>query len=198
MRLTEWRTDAPARDALAQKVLAVLEPVLGALGAERDPHAWIAWGDDPGIRYTVLVPTGAGLIVCHVRVNVPGEGPRASAKLVRWSRVQLGELAVETQGGHRLVSFQVEGQVLRGADESADRVAAFAIALLAGSDGRPMPDLEGPRGRRATRSPAKASTAKPARGGASAGAAATTAGTATKGRRSTAVKALPAPRPSRG
>jgi hypothetical protein len=60
--------------------------------------------------------------------------------VTRWSRVQLGELAVETQGGHRLLSFQVEQQILRGADEDADRVARFAIELFAAIDGRPAPE----------------------------------------------------------
>ena len=72
----------------------------------------------------------------HVRVNVPGEGPRASGKVVRWSRVQAGELAVEIQGGHRLVTFQVDTQVLTGADDVADRIADFAQALFAAIDGR--------------------------------------------------------------
>ena len=53
----------------------------------------------------------------------------------------MGELGIETQGVHRIVSFQVEQQVLRGVDDQADRVAAFAIALFAAVDGRPMPDL---------------------------------------------------------
>jgi hypothetical protein len=59
--------------------------------------------------------------------------------LIRWSRVVIGELAVETQAGHRLLSFQVEQQVLRGADEEADRVAAFALRVVAGVEGRSIP-----------------------------------------------------------
>ncbi len=153
MRLSQWRTRAPVRDALGPKVSAVIAPLLVALGAEPDPHAWVAWGDDPASRYPVLVPTDAGLIVCHVRVNAAGEGPRASAKLVRWSRVQLGELGAETLSGHHIVSFQVEGQVLRGADEEADAISAFAIRLFAGADGRPIP-------------PAVEGRARPARGSA--------------------------------
>jgi hypothetical protein len=75
-----------------------------------------------------------------VRVNVAGEGPRAAAKLIRWNRVALGELAIETQGTHRLLSFQVEQLVLRGADAEADSVAAFALELFAAVDGRPAPE----------------------------------------------------------
>lgn len=166
MRLGEWRAAAPARDALGTKVLAVVTPVLTALGADADPHAWVTWGDDPSSRYTVLVPTPPGLIVAHVRVNVAGEGPRASAKLVRWSRVQVGELAVETQGGHRMISFQVESILLRGADDLADRIGSFALALLGAIDGRPLPDLDGVRPRRgrpaASRPAAKGSSARAA------------------------------------
>jgi hypothetical protein len=163
MRLTEWRTGAPNREALSNRVLDVVVPVLEALGAESDPHCWVAWGDDPGIRYMIFAPSPAGLIACSVRLSLPGEGPRASGKVVRWHRVQLGELAVETVGGHRLVSFQVESQVLRGADAAADRIAAFGLALFAAVDGRPMPDL-GARKRRRKRLPAKGAKASGAKG----------------------------------
>ena len=148
MRLSEWRA-TPARDGAGVKVAAVVGPVLAALGAGDDPHAWVAWGEEPGTRYAILVPTDPGLIVCYVRVAVLGEGPRATAKLVRWNRVAIGELAVDAQQGHRLVSFQVEQQVLRGVDSEADRVAAFALRVIAAIDGRPLPPVEetGRRGR---------------------------------------------------
>lgn len=139
MRLSEWRASAPHKDAATNKVSAVVDPVLAALGAERDPHAWVVWGEEAAARYSILVPIDAGLVVCFVRVNVPGEGPRASAKLVRWNRVSVGELGLETQSGHRLLSFQLEGQVLRGVDAEADRVAAFALRVIAAVDGRPLP-----------------------------------------------------------
>jgi hypothetical protein len=164
MRLSEWRAAAPTRESMTLKVLAVVEPVLSALGAERDPFSWVAWGDDPSVRYTVLVPGVGGLIVCHVRVNIPGEGPRASAKLTRWPRVQLGELAIETQSGHRLVSFQVDQYVLRGVDAEADRIANFALALFAAVDGRPMPELAKSRaGRGKTATTKRAATRKATR-----------------------------------
>ncbi len=142
MRLSEWRSAAPHKDAAAAKVAAVVDPVLTALGAGPDPHCWVAWGDEPGNRYSILVPTDPGLILTFVRANVPGEGPRATTKLVRWNRVAIGELSVETQGGHRMLSFQVEGQVLRGVDVEADRVAAFALRVIAAIDGRPLPPVE--------------------------------------------------------
>jgi hypothetical protein len=140
MRLSEWRAKPPNKDAVAAKVSAVVDPVLAAFGVGRDPESWIAWGEEPAQRYTILVPTAPGLVTCYVRVNVPGSGPRAAAKLVRWNRVQLGELAVETQAAHRLLSFQVEQLVLRGADAEADRIAAFALDLFAAVDGRPAPE----------------------------------------------------------
>jgi len=149
MRLSEWRASPPTRESMTLKVLGVVGPVLDAMGAEKDPSCWVLWGDDPGIRYTILVPTASGLVSCTVRVNIPGEGPRASAKLVRWNRVHLGELAVETQAGHRVATFQVDQQVLRGADAAAGRIAEFALALFAAVDGRPIPSLSGPRPRRA-------------------------------------------------
>jgi hypothetical protein len=88
---------------------------------------------------------------------VPGEGPRASGKIVRWNRVQLGELAVEIQAGHRLVTFQIETQALNGADATADAIAAFAQALFAAVDGRATlpsgPPKKAPSGRRGAAGP---------------------------------------------
>lgn len=140
MRLSEWPERAPHQGSMTPKVLAVLEPVLVSLGAQPDPSCWVAWGEDPAARYTVLVPTVAGLIQAVVRVNVPQEGPRASGKLLRWNRVQVGELAVETAAGHRLISFQCEGVVLRGSDDEVATITAFALEVFAAMDGRPVPD----------------------------------------------------------
>ncbi len=136
MRLSEWRGRTPHRDSMSSKVVAVIEPMLASMGAGPDPSCWVVWGDDPAARYAILVPTDAGLLQVHVRVLVPQEGPRASGKLVRWNRVQLGELAMEIAGGHRLISFQVESHVLRGSDEDADAIAAFGLMLFAAIDGR--------------------------------------------------------------
>jgi hypothetical protein len=136
MRLSDWQPRAKHRDAMTPKVIASATDALALLGAGRDPECWIVWGDDPGIRYTILAPVLAGLVNVNVRVNVPGEGPRSSGKIVRWHRVQLGELSVETQGGHRLITFQVDSQLLRGTDTDADEVASFVEGLLAAMDGR--------------------------------------------------------------
>jgi hypothetical protein len=152
---------------LTPKVVAVIEPVLLALGAEREPRCWIVWGDDPAIRYQVFAPTEAGLVHVHVRVNVPQEGPRASGKLIRWGRVQLGELAVEIVHGHRLLTFQAEGQVLNGTDADADRISAFALELFARVDGRPVPAAATTpaRATRATKPAAtRAATTRPTKG----------------------------------
>lgn len=140
MRLSDWAARAPHKDAMAPKVVAVVTPALTAMGAEADPSCWVVWGDDPAVRYTILAPTPAGLVQVHVRVNVPQEGPRASGKLVRWNRVQVGELAVEMASGHRLLTFQVESNVLRGSDADADAIAWFALELFAAIDGRPAPE----------------------------------------------------------
>lgn len=158
MRWSVWRAKAPFKDSIAPKVLAVVDAALAGLGADPDPECWVAWGDDPRSRYMLFVPTASGLVQVNVRVTVPGEGPRAGGKVVRWSRVQLGELAVEIQGGHRLVTFQVEGQVLNGADAAGDAISVFAQALFAAIDGRSAP------------APAKARTATQAKTGKAAGA----------------------------
>jgi hypothetical protein len=174
MRLSEWRKRAPSRDSVSPKVQAVVDPALGMLGAPGDPDCWVVWGDDPGVRYMILAPTQSGLIQLNVRVNVAGEGPRASGKVVRWNRVQLGELGLEMQGGHRLISFQVETQVLNGADATADAIAGFAQVLFAAVDGRPAPATPGTPPRRAAIGPGRSATgmgARPAAAGGTASAA---------------------------
>jgi hypothetical protein len=137
MRLREWPKHAPHKESMTPKVLAVLEPVVTGLGAKTNPSCWVAWGDDPRARYTVLVPTPPGLIQAIVRVNVPQEGPRAAGKLIRWNRVQTGELAIETASGHRLISFQCEGIVLHASDDEGDAISAFALEVYAAIDRQP-------------------------------------------------------------
>lgn len=139
MRFTEWPSRSPSRDSMAPKVMASTTSALVLLGAGHDPECWIAWGDDPAVRYTILAPAIAGLVIVNVRVNVPGEGPRAAGKIVRWQRVSVGELSVEIQGAHRLITFQVESQLLHGADETADEVASFVDTIFAAIDGRWKP-----------------------------------------------------------
>jgi len=152
MRLSDWRGLAPYKGSVSPKVLAVVETALISLGAGSDPDCWIAWGDDPSVRYLIFAPTPGGLVQVNVRVNVPGEGPRSAGKLIRWHRVQVGELSVEIQGGHRMLSFQVESQILHGTDVEADAVAAFVGSLFAAMDGRApavtppeVIELSGPR-----------------------------------------------------
>jgi hypothetical protein len=137
MRLTDWVDAAPTPGVVGPRVLGVVEPVLGALGVASDADVWVIWGEEPEVRWTILAPTLAGLATVFVRVNVAQEGPRASGRLTRWPRVQVGDLAIEMQGTHRVVATTVEGQVLRGIDESADRIAAFVAAIYAAIDGRP-------------------------------------------------------------
>lgn len=162
MRMSDWRTRAPHKDALTPKVLAVIDPVLASLGAEPDPSAWIVWGEDPGVRYVMLVPTDAGLLQVLVRVNVPGEGPRASAKVIRWARLQVGELGLEMVSGHRMLGFQVESHILRGTDDDGDAMASFALELFARIDGRPFTPRTVKRGRSATSSAGSTAVARSA------------------------------------
>jgi hypothetical protein len=140
VRLSEWCALAPVSGAVSPKVLAVVEPILAALGATRDPSCWVSWGEEPATRWGILAPTPAGLVTVAVRVHIPQEGPRTSGKLVRWPRVQVGDFAVEMQAGHRFSSASVEGVVLRGRDEEADRIGAFLQVVFAALDGRPLPE----------------------------------------------------------
>ena len=139
MLLSEWRKTAPNRECMSNKVLAVLKPVLANLGADGDPACWVIWGEDPEFRYSVMAPTPAGLVSVAVRLGggAGGDGnPRATGKLVRWGKLQLSELGVEAADGHRIVAVQVEGQVIKGTDDEADRICEFLLGLMAGIDGR--------------------------------------------------------------
>jgi hypothetical protein len=160
MRLSGWRAHAPAAEAVSAKVVRVIESALTTIGAETDPECWVVWGDDASIRYLMFIPIDSGLVQVNVRVSVPGEGPRAAAKVIRWSRVQVGELAVEIQGGHRLVTFQAEGQVLSGVDDAADAIATFARVLFASIDGRPAPSAAATPARGTARKAVASSTRK--------------------------------------
>ena len=144
MRLSDWGAAAPTPAAAGGKVLAVAEAALITLGAAPEFDCWVSWGDDPESRWAILVPTPAGLIHAHVRVNVSQEGPRAAGKLVRWSRVQRGEISAEAQGAHRVVSATLEGAILRGVDADPDAIGAFLQVVLAAIDGRPLPKLAVP------------------------------------------------------
>ncbi len=137
MLLSEWGNEAPSSGCMSQAVLDILKPVLYDMGAGEDPECWVAWGEDPEFKYSVLAPTAAGLVTVAVRLNPGGEsGPRATAKLVRWSKLQLGEFAIEGGDGHRVVAVQVEGLVLKGTDDVAGRICEFVRGLMAGADGR--------------------------------------------------------------
>ena len=139
MRLSDWQASPQGQKVMTDKVGSAYGPALAVLGAEPDPEAHIVWGDDPDRSYVILVVADPGLIIVNVRVNVPQEGPRAAAKLVRWGRVQVGELSVEAHHGRRHVTSQVESIVLQGSDEEADEIGGFVGHMLARIDGRAVP-----------------------------------------------------------
>jgi HAD superfamily hydrolase (TIGR01509 family) len=110
-----------------------VDPILASVGAGTDPHCWVAWGEEPGIRHTILVPTDPVSSPAS-SASCPAKG-RGHGEARPLEPVSIGDLAIEAQGGHRLVSFQAEQQVLRGVDAEADRVAAFALRVIAAIDG---------------------------------------------------------------
>src|ERR1035437_3952317 len=136
MRLSDLRKTDPHKESLNNKAVAVLRTVLMDLGAESDPECWVVWGDDPESRYSVLAPATAGVIYAAVRLTGSVEGPRATARLIRWSKLAISELSVEASGAHRIVAVQVENLVLKGSDDEADRICEFVTRLIAGIDNR--------------------------------------------------------------
>jgi hypothetical protein len=167
MRLSGWRKTAPAKESMSNEVLAVLKPVLVDLGAEADPTCWVVWGEDPHLRYSVLVPTMAGLITASVRTSGPEGGPRTAAKLTRWTKLTVSELNLESSGGHRIVAVQVEAIVLKGVDDDADRICEFARGLIAEIDDRhpqaaPIAVLQSPAAKAEAAAPASGSVESPA------------------------------------
>lgn len=117
------------------RVIAAVGAVLGTLGADPDGECWVVWGNDAMIKWSMFMPTPAGLVALSVR-PVSQDGPRVSGKVVRWSRLQVGEFSVEYQAGHRVVGVSVEGVVLQGADAEADEIGAFLNTIYAAIDGR--------------------------------------------------------------
>ncbi len=136
MRLSEWRKKAPLADAASDDVMAIIEPILVDLGAQADADCWVIWGEDPGTKYSILAPALAGLISIAVRPLGSIEGPRATGKLTRWSKLSVTELGVEAAGGHRIVAVQVESYVLKGVDDEADRICEFVRGIVAGVENR--------------------------------------------------------------
>lgn len=136
MRLSEWRKKAPTKESMSSRVLAVLKPVMVDMGADADAECWVAWGDDPGYRYSILAPTLAGLVSVAVRLSGPDEGPRVTARLIRWPKVAVTELGIEASGGQRIVAVQVDALVLKGVDDEADRICEFVRGLIASIDDR--------------------------------------------------------------
>ncbi|MFI5254702.1 MAG: hypothetical protein ACHQ15_04525 [Candidatus Limnocylindrales bacterium] len=139
MRLSDWQATLRGQKLMTGKVATTFVSALELFGAGLDSDAWVAWGDDPEVHYSLLVIGDAGLIVVVVRVNVPLEGPRASAKVVRWGRVAIGELSVDVTRGHRQATAQVDNYILTGVDEDADRIGAFIGHVLMRIDGRTPP-----------------------------------------------------------
>jgi hypothetical protein len=134
MRLTEWRAKAPARDAINDRVMAILESLIADFGADPDPECHVVWGDRPDLRYSILVPAAAGLVAIAVRTAEGTQEARATARLIRWPKLALGEFSVEATGEHRVVAVQVESFVLKDVDAEADLIAEFVCGLVLHAD----------------------------------------------------------------
>ena len=134
-----------------------------ALGAEADPSCWVVWGDDPAVRYAISCRPTPGLLQVLARVNVPRRGPARFGEgdplepACSWASSRL-----EMAGGHRLLGFQVESHVLRGADDEGDAMASFALELFARVDGRPFTPRAAKRGGAAKAGAARRDRGQPA------------------------------------
>ena len=112
MRLSEWVGDRTAQGVGARpRSSRVVEPMLAMLGCDAGPGVLGRLGRRPRRRATRSSrATDAGLVQVNARVNgARAKGPRAGGKLIRWNRVQVGDLAVEMQGGHRILSYHARG-----------------------------------------------------------------------------------------
>jgi hypothetical protein len=134
MRFAEWRDGPEGRQRLPEKVIFLIETVTQTLGADGEVSCYVVRGDQPDSRFQVLAATSAGLMALNVRVNLPQEGPRVSGRLVRWGRVQAGEVAIEGHGGHVQVSAQFEGAVLQGLDSAAREIAVWMTEVYRNLD----------------------------------------------------------------
>ena len=112
--------------------------MLGDLGGRADPL--VADGPDPG-RAGLRPRPG----------QRPAGGPRASGKLVRWNRVQIGDYSIEMHAGHRLLELpdREPGPPRR---RRRVRPAGRVHPPPPGHDGRPRRSVPGPRVSQAGRS----------------------------------------------
>ena len=158
MRLSEWRATraTQGRDDAEGAGRHRADP--GGAWRGHDPIVLDRVGRRPGRPLRVLVPTDAGLLQVLVRVNVPGEGPRASAKVIRWSRLQLGELGA--RDGERPPTPGLPGREPRPA-----RHRRRGRRHARRSPSRSSPGSTGGRSRRARSTRGRSAKAGPARSG---------------------------------
>ena len=171
MRLSGWRARAPHKDCdLAPGPVGRRGGAPDARRRLRTPNAGSPGATIPasGTSSSRRRPAGwsSSTSGSTSRARVRAPAARSSAGTGSSS----ASSGVEIQGGHRLVAFQVESQVLNGVDVVADDIAAFAQALFAAVDGRPVPASragriparEGTGGRQGTTAAKAAEPARPA------------------------------------
>ncbi|MGC8634130.1 MAG: hypothetical protein ACP5VP_05630 [Candidatus Limnocylindrales bacterium] len=135
MRFADWQATPEGSRYLTDRLVPLIESAARTLGAHDATPCYVAWGDQPEARFQVMLSTDGGLGIFNVRVSVPQEGPRLSGRLVRWARVQAGEVTFEAHSGHIQVSAQFEGQVLLGLDEAGERIAEWMTEVYRRVDG---------------------------------------------------------------
>ena len=151
MRLSEWQKTTQGAKVMTAKVAAAYEPALRGVGAVRDPVAYVVWGDDPGVRYTIFAATDAGLGVCNVRVNVPQEGPRATAQAHPLEPRRRSATSTSRPTTATAMSWsRWRARCSQGVDEPPTASRSWIAHLFARIDGRvplgPRSRPAGPRG----------------------------------------------------
>ena len=142
MRLSEWRAKAPVREGLGAKTMAVVTPGARRPGRRGGSAGLGPVGRRPGHQVHDLraddrpasrsCPSGQSRRVGH----------RATAKIARWSRVQIGDAGRRDR--RPAPDDQLPARVVgppRARRNVADSIGRFALVLLAAIEGRPVAAL---------------------------------------------------------
>ena len=141
MRLSEWRASSPSKDGRrGRRSPRSSIRCCGRSAPSRIRNCWVAWGEEPAVRYTIFVPTAAGLD----RVLRPGQRLRRGAAGNRQAHPlepRPARRAVDRDPGGPSPA-QLPGRATCAPRRPTRRQIAsprFALELFAAVDGRVLP-----------------------------------------------------------